>query len=178
MISSWQKNRKRFKENEMNFDIAFDRLIKNEGGYTAGIGDPGGETKFGISKRSYPNIDIKNLTKDEAKEIYKRDFWDRGQMYMLDSNLAFQVFDFAVNSGIETAIRKLQKSAGVADDGNIGPITIAAVKNEKPAILMLLFLAERLNFMRKLSNWKISGAGWSARIVDDMRIAANDLKGL
>ena len=59
----------------MNFDAAFERLIGHEGGYTAGVGDPGGETKFGISKRSYPREDIKNLTLEQAKVIYRKDFW-------------------------------------------------------------------------------------------------------
>lgn len=99
----------------MTFDLAFDRLISNEGGYINVAGDPGGETKYGISKRSYLNIDIKNLTRDQAKEIYRTDFWMRGQIDQLDPAIAFQVFDVAVNSGIETAVRMLQRAAGVAD---------------------------------------------------------------
>ena len=90
----------------MNFDTAFDRLMGNEGGYSNELNDPGGETKWGISKRSYPDLDIKNLTREQAKAIYLRDFWIRGAMDQLPPAVAFQVFDFAVNSGIETAIRK------------------------------------------------------------------------
>ena len=60
----------------MNFDIAFSRLIDSEGGLTDNPKDPGGLTKFGISQRSYPDIDIRNLTLDQAKAIYLRDFWD------------------------------------------------------------------------------------------------------
>src|SRR5271169_2172410 len=112
----------------MNFDQAFDRLLGNEGGYVNNPADPGGETNWGIAKRSYPSVDIKNLTRDQAKAIYLRDFWLRGKMDQYDPAIAFQIFDIAVNSGIETGVRILQRAAGVADDGNIGPVTAAAVK--------------------------------------------------
>ena len=58
------------------FEIAFDNLIKDEGIYSNDSYDPGGETKYGISHRSYPEIDIQSLTLQEAKDIYKKDFWD------------------------------------------------------------------------------------------------------
>ncbi len=137
----------------MNFYQAFDRLINNEGGYTPGTGDPGGETNWGISKRSYPDLDIKALTREDAKAIYLRDFWQRGQMDQYDGAIAFQVFDFAVNSGIETAVRYLQRAVGVADDGHIGPITVAAIKALSVPHVLALFIAERLDFWRKLSTW-------------------------
>ena len=63
-----------------NFDRAFRFLIGEEGGYSADPHDPGGETKFGISKRAYPQLDIKSLTLDQAKAIYRRDYWDRLQL--------------------------------------------------------------------------------------------------
>ena len=61
------------------FDQCFEKVIGFEGGYTLDPKDPGGETNWGISKRAYPSIDIKNLTREGAKEIYKRDYWDRAQ---------------------------------------------------------------------------------------------------
>lgn len=159
----------------MNFDQAFERLMGNEGGYVNNPADPGGETNWGICKRSYPNVDIKNLTRDQAKAIYLRDFWQRGQMDQYDPAIAFQVFDIAVNSGIETAVRMLQRAAGVADDGNIGPVTIAAVKAKSVPSLLMLIIAERLDFWRKLSTWPTFGAGWTARAAKDLRYAAQDL---
>lgn len=158
----------------MTFETSFDRLIGNEGGYTAGAGDPGGETNWGISKRAYPALNIKALTRDEAREIYRRDFWERGQMDKFDAALAFQVFDFAVNSGIETAIRKLQAAAGVADDGHIGPVSIAAIKAKSLTDIVMLFVAQRLRFWTKLSNWPIAGAGWANRAAKDLEYAADD----
>lgn len=158
----------------MNFDQAFDRLLGNEGGYTTGEGDPGGETNWGISKRSYPTVNIKELTREDAKELYRRDFWQRGQMDQYDGAIAFQVFDAAVNHGIETAVRMMQRAAGVADDGYIGPVTVAAVKSKSVTDMLMLLTAERLDFWRKLSTWPTFGKGWAGRAATDLRYAAQD----
>lgn len=158
----------------MNFDQAFERLVSNEGGYVNNPEDPGGETKFGISKRSYPTVDIANLTRDEAKEIYRRDFWQRGSMDQYDGAIAFQAFDAAVNHGIETAIRLLQRAAGVADDGHIGPITIAAIKSKSVTDMLMLFIAQRIKFWTRLSTWATFGRGWANRAADDLIYAAED----
>lgn len=156
------------------FDLAFDRLMGHEGGYTPGDGDPGGETKWGISKRSYPHLDIAELSREDAREIYLRDFWQRGRMDDLDPALSFQVFDFAVNSGIETAIRKLQAAAGVADDGHVGPVTIAALKAKGASDMVMLFAAERLDFWTRLSTWARFGKGWARRVAQNLRYGAED----
>jgi len=158
----------------MNFDQAFDRLMSNEGGYVNDPRDPGGETNWGICKRSYPKVDIKNLTREQAKEIYFKDFWCRGQMNEYNPAIAFQVFDIAVNSGIETAVRMLQRAAGVADDGHIGAITIAAVNAKSVPDMLMLIIAERLDFWRKLSTWPAFGKGWAGRAAVDLRYAAQD----
>src|SRR3990167_2821806 len=104
-----------------DFTKMFDRLLGHEGGYTNDPNDPGGETNWGISKRSYPDLDIKALTRDEAKVIYKRDFWDK--LPTFSPAVKFQVFDFGINSGFSTAIRYLQRVVGVADDGQWGPVS-------------------------------------------------------
>ena len=157
----------------ITFEYSFARLIGNEGGYTDGAGDPGGETKFGISKRSYPDVDIKNLTVDQAKAIYLRDFWN--PLGDADGAVKFQVFDFAVNSGVQTAIRKLQAAISVADDGHWGPLSAAKLATMNRSSVLMLLAAERLDFMRKLSNWKVAGAGWAGRIANDLRYAAKDI---
>lgn len=157
----------------LTFDIAFDRLMGNEGGYVNDPADPGGETNWGVSKRSYPNVDIKNLTREQAKEIYRRDFWD--VVGDINPALKFQVFDFAVNSGVQTALRKLQTAVGVADDGHWGPRSAAALGAMPPMDVGVLFLAERLDFWRKLSTWQRFGAGWAGRAATDLRYLAGDL---
>ena len=145
------------------FDDAFTKLIGNEGGYTPGKSDPGGETNWGVSKRSYPDVDIKALTLDAAKAIYRRDFWDRAQCDRLPPALAFQVFDGAVNSGIGSSIRWLQAAAGVAQDGVVGPLTIRAVGDMDAGVMIARYNGARLAFMASLSNFDVFGRGWARR---------------
>jgi len=158
----------------MNFQDAFDRLIGHEGGYVNNPDDPGGETNWGISKRSYPNIDIKNLTRDGAKAIYLRDFWNRIKGDKLHDGVAYQLFDFAVNSGIETAVRYFQRAIGVADDGHWGPLSQAAADAMSETDSLMLINAERLDFMTRLSNWPNASRGWSRRIAQNLRYGAQD----
>ena len=155
-----------------DFNTAFDRLIGNEGGYTNNPADPGGETKFGISKRAYPDVEIASLTVEQAKAIYLRDFWN----VLADAHAAvkFQVFDFAVNAGIPTAIRKLQSSIGVADDGHWGAISAARLAALDVNDVLMTFAAERLLFYTSLSTWDTFGKGWSRRIANDLKLATQD----
>lgn len=89
---------------------AFDYVISNEGGYVFDESDAGGETKFGISKRSYPALNIKELTLDDAKKIYYQDFWQKGRFEEFSSDLvATQVFDLSINLGTQAAIIVLQR---------------------------------------------------------------------
>lgn len=158
----------------MDFPIAFDRLIGSEGGYVNNPNDPGGETKWGISKRSYPTVDIRNLTREGARTIYLRDFWNRIHADELYDGVAFQAFDFAVNSGIDTAVRYLQRALNVADDGHWGPITRAAAvaMSESDTIMRLLGL--RLDFMTRLSNWSDASRGWARRIAQNLMYGSDD----
>lgn len=156
----------------MDFDTAFDRLMGHEGGYVNNPNDPGGETQWGIAKRSYPNVDIANLTKDAAKEIYRRDFWD--PLGDTPASIKFQVFDFAVNSGIQTAIRKLQAAIGVADDGHWGPMSAAKLASLNPSAVLMRFVAQRIRFWTSLSTWPTFGKGWANRAAADLDYAAID----
>lgn len=158
----------------MTFDAMIERVLDSEGGYVNHPNDPGGETKFGISKRSYPQVDIANLTRDGAKAIYRADFWTRAQCDKLPPALTFQVLDAAVNCGIGTAVRLMQRAAGVADDGHIGPMTLAALNRMDPADAVLLFCAELLEYRTKLSTFDAFGRGWSRRMAKNMRHAAQD----
>ena len=155
----------------MTFDDAFSRVIGNEGGYVNNLADPGGETRWGISKRSYPTVDIKNLTQEGAKAIYLRDFW---LLIDCDPAVKFQLFDFAVNSGIQTAIRKLQAAIGVADDGHWGPISAAALAAMDKNDVLLRFIAQRLRFWASLTTWATFGKGWALRAAADLDYAAQD----
>lgn len=152
----------------MTFDDAFRTLIGHEGGYVNHPDDPGGETKFGITKRTYPDEDIRDMTLARAKVIYRRDFWDRVRGDELPYPIAFQLFDAAVNSGRGNAIRWMQAAAGVAADGKFGPLTLAAILRADPEGLMARFNGHRLMFMTNLSTWKSFGKGWARRVARNL----------
>jgi lysozyme family protein len=158
------------------FTVAINRLLSNEGGYTDGKGDPGGETKFGISKRSYPGLNIKELTREQAVALYRRDFWDRADLEGLPLGISFQMLDFAVNSGNTTALRAIQRAVDVADDGHVGPVTLAAINQAEPHDLIMRFLGERIIFMTNCQNWPAAGKGWARRIAQDLRYGADDVR--
>jgi len=156
------------------FDQIIDRILAHEGGYVNNPRDPGGETQWGISKRSYPHLNIRALTRKDAIEIYRRDFWQRVQGDSLPRAFAFQAVDAAVNHGIGNSVRWMQRAAGVADDGIIGPRTMAAVAVQDSADLVLLFNAERLEFYAKLGTFDTFGKGWTRRVAGNLRYAAKD----
>ncbi|WP_336931194.1 glycoside hydrolase family 108 protein [Acinetobacter tandoii] len=170
----------------MTFEQAFDRLIGHEGKFTDDKNDRGNwttgiigkgilkGTKYGISAMTYPDFDIKNLTLDQAKEIYKRDWWDKLNADNLDPAIVFQVWDFAINAGMGTAKRKLQKSVGMAEDGIIGPLTIKAIQKADLNDVLMKFNAERLNHYTSLSTWPRYGKGWTLRVAQQLNYGAMD----
>jgi lysozyme family protein len=155
----------------MTFDEAFERMIGHEGGYTEGKGDPGGETKFGISKRSYPGEDIRGLTLDRAKVIYRRDYWGPAGCEAVPDGVRFDLFDMAVNAGVVRAIKTLQRSAGETDDGQLGPRTLQAITSMPAARLVARFAGHRLEHMASLPIWDRFGRGWARRIAANLQAA-------
>lgn len=149
---------------QSGFGNAVEVILENEGGYVNDSRDPGGETKYGISARAFPEIDIKNLTKEEAIEIYKREYWDKIKGDKLPKSIALPVFDMAVNAGVKTSAKLLQKIVGVKQDGIIGNITLGAVSSYKGDI-NTDFLIERVTYYSKLDNAKIYGVGWVNRAI-------------
>lgn len=121
-----------------SFDQAFQEVIGLEGGYSFDPDDYGGETNWGISKRSYPEVDIKALKLTEAKSIYRRDYWNRMRLDDVENReIAAELFEQGVNMGTSIAITNLQKSLNIVDgpvqvDGVIGPQTLSAVNDLTP----------------------------------------------
>lgn len=152
----------------MNFDQAFERLIGHEGGYTPGIGDPGGETKYGISQRAYPGEDIKGMTLDRAKALFLRDYWGPAGCDAVPDGIKFDLFDTAVNSGVKTAAKLLQRAVGAAEDGIIGPRTLQAVNSMPAPRVVARFNGARLAYMAGLGHWDRFGRGWALRIADNL----------
>ena len=152
----------------MNFDKAFEIIIGHEGGYVNDHRDPGGETKYGISKRAYPAVDIYNLTLDQAKLIYKRDYWDAVDAESIPGVARLMVFDCAVNCGVTTAKKLLQRAVGTKDDGVIGPKTRAAI-SATPDIEQR-FAGFWLQYYTDLKGFDTYGKGWVRRVANDLRV--------
>lgn len=146
------------------WDSAFELLMVNEGGYVNNPHDKGGETKYGISKKAYPDVDIENLTKEQAKKIYKKDYWDKCKCDYLPDCLSVAVFDFAVNSGVKRAIKYLQLSLGVTADGIIGNQTLGACNRLPTKVILEDYLNKRLQYLMNLKDFKYFGNGWGKRV--------------
>jgi len=119
------------------FDDIIEVVLEHEGGYIHDASDLGGETNWGITKRFYPDVDIKNLTKEEATEIYYKDYWVKNRVPQLPENLRHIYFDMCINQGRGTAVRVLQracnaKGADLKVDGGFGPSTVKAINKYKP----------------------------------------------
>lgn len=152
----------------MDFDQAFEKLIGHEGGYVNNPADPGGETRYGISKRAYPLEDIKAMTLDRAKALYLRDYWGPAGCDAVPDGIKFDLFDMAVNSGPVTAIKTLQRAVGTTPDGLLGPLTLQAVNAMPAARLLARFNGQRLDLMADLKTWPVFGRGWAKRVASNL----------
>jgi lysozyme family protein len=160
------------------FDQAFKILIGEEGGLSTNPADPGNwtggachkgvcrGTKFGIAASAHPELDIAALTLAEAQEIYRTSYWTPVRADELPPALALLVFDATVNCGASRAVRWLQTAAGIGADGEIGAVTLAAVRNAPGGgtALCAEFQAQRLAWMTSLPTWRSFGLGWSRRL--------------
>jgi len=158
----------------VNFDQAFDLLMRFEGGYTDHVADKGGPTKYGITisvarQHGYQG-DMRELPLQLAKDIYKKAYWDAVKADSLPDSVRYDVFDAAVNSGVGRATQWLQMAVKTDADGIIGPKTLAAAANCKN--VKGKFNSLRLSFMTGLGNWDVFSRGWARRIADVMALEA------
>lgn len=148
----------------MSFDVEVAKVLEREGGYSNNPADPGGETNFGISKRAYPAVDIKNLTRDEAIAIYRRDYWDKIKGEQLPPLIASVLFDAAVNQGIGQALALAQLALKLTPDRSLGPQTLSALQSAEPRTFLANFLAERALAYSTLKTFPVFGRGWYRRL--------------
>lgn len=138
-----------------DFDKAIAFVLTNEGGYSDDPGDAGGKTKYGISQKSYPHLDIQNLTRDQAIAIYRKDFWAPYQDF--EDAVATKMLDMAVNMGHKQAVQILQRAlrccgaTHIIDDGILGPLTRQAVAIAHPELLLIALRSESAGFYRLLA---------------------------
>lgn len=150
----------------MSFESAIPIILEHEGGLSEHPSDPGGLTKYGISQRAYPDLDIRNLTVEQAKAIYRRDYWDKVKGDSLPEGISTLVFDSAVNQGVLRATRMLQRAVGVDADGIIGPRTLAAASRVNLRDFAVRFGVERALHYASLPTFPIFGKGWLRRLFD------------
>lgn len=149
---------------ERVWNKAFEMVIGNEGGYVNDPYDKGGETKYGISKKQYPHVDIPSLTLEQARDIYRKDYWCRYKCDCLPDAVGLVLFDSVVNSNAKRMIKFLQECLGVSADGIMGNQTIGACNRLPLKKIINDFLDKRLAYLMTLSDWKRYGKGWSNRI--------------
>jgi lysozyme family protein len=139
-----------------------------EGGYVNNPDDQGGETCYGITfnvaRRFGYHGPMASMPFEIARRIYHDDYWKPILGDSLPPTIALHVFDAAVNCGVATATRMMQRALGVADDGYIGSVTMAALTRSDPVAFKARFAAERLIYYARLSGFKTFGRGWVRRV--------------
>lgn len=164
------------------FKEAFKVTIGHEGGYVNRGDDRGGETKYGVSSKWYPDLDIKNLTLADAEAIYKKEYWDVKNLRLgniENEAIAIELFDTAVNMGPRTAGRMLQEALNLMNrdgkkfpdlsvDGSIGPNTLITMEKVDPKVLLKVLnglqFMKYVEIVRNDPEQEINFVGWMKRV--------------
>lgn len=156
----------------MTFDDAFGLLLGHEGDFSNHKDDPGGATRFGVTEAVARRVgyrgDMRELPLDLAKRIYREEYWNPIRADELPAPIRYPAFDAAVNSGVRQSILWMQRAAGVAADGVLGPRSMTALHMSDHRRIAAIMIAQRLRFMTRLQNWRSFSAGWANRIADLM----------
>ena len=155
------------------FHLAVELVLQHEGGFVHHPQDPGGATKFGITRKTLSRVrgrpatieDVRALTRAEAVAVYRGLYWDAVRGDELPPGLDLAVFDLAVNSGPVRAVRMLQAVLGIAADGIIGPVTLKAAWQADPTETIRRLTRARLGFLGRLATWPVFGRGWRRRVL-------------
>lgn len=153
-----------------NFEKALVKVLAEEGGskYTETKGDAGGATKYGISQKAFPNLNIRELTLDKAAEIYRSEYWEaiKGDL-IASQKVAECIFDCAVNTGVKKASILIQESVYAKVDGVIGSRTITLINASNESAILFNFTQRRINYYNQIVAKNPSQAkfinGWTAR---------------
>tara|TARA_Y100000361_G_scaffold98923_1_gene88741 strand:+ start:1246 stop:1716 length:471 start_codon:yes stop_codon:yes gene_type:complete len=155
----------------MAFQEIVERVIEREGGYVNHPNDPGAETNMGISIKAHPKEDIKNLTKERAKEIYYSYYWIPSKAKQLPTRLQETYFDMAVNMGTYRAVKILQKACNskgckLVVDGKIGPKTMKASKKIDESRLRVYRILYYTDLVRRRKSLEVFIVGWIRRAME------------
>lgn len=159
----------------MSFERAVNLVLAEEGGFVNHPQDPGGATNLGITQRTldrvrdeHPEMNlprwVQQLTKQHAKDIYRRAYWDPPRCGLMPMPVALVVFDMTIQHGLPNAVRMLQRALGVTDDGVLGPLTRRALDDAILDSLLTELAAQRMVFYGSLSTFRTFGLGWARRM--------------
>jgi len=155
------------------FEQAVEQVLRHEGGFVQHPRDPGGATKFGITRETLSRVkrrratvnDVRRLSRKEAIAIYRQLYWDAVRAEELPPGLDLAVFDLAVNSGPVLAVKMLQAVLGVEADGIVGPVTLKAARAADVSDVIRRLTKARLGFLGRLATWPVFGLGWRRRVL-------------
>jgi lysozyme family protein len=175
-----------------NWDKSCEMVLVHEGGFTNDQRDSGnhlpdgrqGSTMLGCTQANWEAYvghkvtqdDMKKLTKEDVKPLYKKNYWDAVHGDDLPSGLDYAAFDFAINAGPGASRKLIQRALGVTADGAFGPMTMAAIQKADAKDLMHKFSEAKTNFYKSLSNFNVYGTGWLRRVAD-VQIVADKMIG-
>jgi lysozyme family protein len=158
---------------KQNFASSLAAVLLHEGGYVNDRLDPGGATNQGVTQRVYDDWRrsrglapraVRSIQSNEVSAIYRKLYWDAVRGDDLPGGVDYFTFDFAVNSGVNRAIRYLQRSVGATEDGQLGPKTLAAVKAANAAEIVSEMAVSRQAFLEQLPTFGHFGIGWIRRV--------------
>lgn len=158
-----------------DFNQAINKTLKHEGGdtFTYDATDRGGATKYGISQKAYPDVDIQNLTEIQAKEIYQRDYWNRVRGDDINSQtVAENIFDACVNMGVGGGSKLVQTSLGIDPaDGIIGSQSLQVINSADEELFLAKFALAKMRRYAELctadSSQKKYLLGWLNRTLEN-----------
>ena len=164
---------------QSNFDQCLALILKHEGGYVNNPKDPGGRTNLGVTQMVWEDwvghpvteADMRALGPADVAPLYKKNYWDKIAGDRLPAGVDYACFDLAVNSGVGRASKLLQKGAGVAPDGAIGPATLKAVDECDPPELIVSICRARQTFLEGLQTFSTFGKGWTRRVDEVQKTA-------
>lgn len=158
---------------QQNFDRSLALVLRSEGGFVNNPKDPGGATNKGVTLETFRRTvkadatvaDLKAITPAQVAAVYRKHYWDAVRGDDLPSGVDYAVFDYAVNSGPGKAAKHLQGVVGAPIDGSIGPTTLKAAHQARPADIVKNLCSARLRFLQGLPTWPTFGRGWNSRVI-------------
>ncbi len=155
-----------------NFDKSLALILKHEGLWSDDSRDPGGATMKGVTLASFSEFKGRAMAQEELRAIsdadlhaiYKIKYWDAVRCDELKPGVDLLAFDMAVNKGVGRAAKLMQRAAGVAEDGALGPKSMAAINAIDPRDFIAKVSEARRDFYKSLKTFPVFGKGWLRRV--------------